>query len=241
MLFRSLESEDPGTDANAYLGEIDPIDYIDGFESGVILSIITAGTAQEDEEVYRQRREDYYGVREFASNKKFWITELDAMDVVGGCKPVRAATGGGNIAITIIGADYKAPTAAVVAAVQQAADPLTKTAEGEGLAAIGAAVVISGCSTTTINITAKITFSDGITYTDIQSAVEAAIDAYFIDLGKSWEDSTVPLVVRVSQIELRLLEVEGITDIENITINGSGSNLTLAQNYLPVRGTITCS
>jgi uncharacterized phage protein gp47/JayE len=236
----SLESEDPGAEANSYIGEIEPIDYIEGFETGTILSVISAGTDIEDEEIYRERRMKFYTVKSFAGNIAYWREEIDALDGVGGCKPVRATAGGGHIDITIIGSDFKVPSAAVIAAVQQAAGPTTATADNEGLTPIGSGVTIYGCTAKTVNIAATLTFASGITYADVQSQVEAAIDAYFVELGQTWEASTEVLTVRKSQIEIRLLDISGITDVENIMLNSVDANLTLGTNELPVRGTITC-
>lgn len=233
-----ITADDAGTEPNSYFGDIEPTEYVEGFENGTITAISTAGTDQEDEEVYRKRRIEFYSVKPFAGNIAYYKTEVDAMNGVGGCKPSRVSAG--NVKIVIIGSDYKAPSAEIVAAVQKAVDP-ESSGDGEGIAPIGASVTVSGVTGETVNITAKITFSSGISYSDVQSYIEAAIDAYFVELGKSWEASATNLVVRVSQIEIRLLEISGITDVENITLNGTAANLTLGDNVIPVRGTFTCS
>ena len=47
---------------------------------------------------------------------------------------------------------------------------------------------------------------------------------------------TAFLVVRVSQIETRLLSIKGIVDIDNTRINGTAENLTLGRYEVPMFG-----
>ena len=65
-----------------------------------------------------------------------------------------------------------------------------------------------------------------------------AIESYFTELAESWADQTEPLVVRISQIESRLLGISGILDIANTKINGEAANCTLTLDHIPVLGTI---
>lgn len=46
------------------------------------------------------------------------------------------------------------------------------------------------------------------------------------------------LVVRISQIESRLLGITGILDIANTTINEKAANHTLALDHIPVLGSL---
>lgn len=55
---------------------------------------------------------------------------------------------------------------------------------------------------------------------------ETAVQSYFAELSRAWAD-TDTLVIRVSQIETRILGVPGVIDITNTKINGSATNLSL--------------
>ena len=68
-----------------------------------------------------------------------------------------------------------------------------------------------------------------------------AIESYFTELAESWADQTEPLVVRISQIESRLLGISGILDIANTKINDEASNFTLELDHIPVLGSISPS
>ena len=54
----------------------------------------------------------------------------------------------------------------------------------------------------------------------------------------SWTDQNEALVVRISQVESRLLGITGILDIANTKINGEAANCTLTLDHIPVLGTI---
>ena len=54
-------------------------------------------------------------------------------------------------------------------------------------------------------------------------------------MRKTWADNPY-LVVRISQIETRILGVNGIVDIGNTKINGASDNLTLGKFEVPVFG-----
>ncbi|MDO0133332.1 phage tail protein, partial [Clostridioides difficile] len=60
---------------------------------------------------------------------------------------------------------------------------------------------------------------------------------YLNELNMSWEDEE-NLIVRISQIETRLLSIDGVLDITNTMINGVKSNLTIDSNSIVVRGEV---
>ena len=78
----------------------------------------------------------------------------------------------------------------------------------------------------------------GYEWDHLQAAIDAAISGYLLDLRKEWSERPY-LVVRISQIESRILNISGIVDIKNTSINGAEDNLTLAANEIPVYGGVT--
>ena len=57
----------------------------------------------------------------------------------------------------------------------------------------------------------------------------------FRSLRKTWADNPY-LVVRISQIETRILSIPGVVDIGNTRINAKADNLTLGKFEVPVFG-----
>lgn len=122
--------------------------------------------------------------------------------------------------------------------VQTAIDPTVNQGAGVGLAAIGHTVTIDGVTADTINLTLNVTLSEDIEWADVSSSANNAIDDYLHELNETWEDED-NLVVRISQIETRLLNVSGVIDIENTKINGTAANYTVDSTKIAVRGTVT--
>ena len=68
--------------------------------------------------------------------------------------------------------------------------------------------------------------------------MKAAIQSYFDELTHTWAD-TDGLIVRVSQIETKVLNVAGVIDITGTEINGQTANISLDADAIPVLGVVT--
>ena len=126
--------------------------------------------------------------------------------------------------------------------VQDIIDP-TKDAQGLGVAPIGHVVTVQGTTNVPVNITTAISFEPNFTWALVKLKVEEVIKNYLLELRKNWalknEKVSNNLVVRVSRIEAKILDINGILDIQNTTINGSSNNLQLTEFQIPVWGGIT--
>lgn len=71
--------------------------------------------------------------------------------------------------------------------------------------------------------------------------IRQTIEAYLLELRQNWKNSKsgVSTIVRISQIETRLLNLSGVLDIGQTTINGVDKNLIIGGNDLPVLGAVT--
>lgn len=87
-------------------------------------------------------------------------------------------------------------------------------------------------------ITTTVTFDEGYNWSNTKTEIEEAVGAYLLELRKAWADNT-STIVRVSQIETRILSVKGVLDVANTKINGSTSNLTLTKYQIPVLGGVS--
>ena len=66
-----------------------------------------------------------------------------------------------------------------------------------------------------------------------------AIDNYFLELAKGWENEEY-VTVRMLRVNAAIAGVEGIVDAQDTTLNGKHENLLLDPNAIPVRGVIVC-
>lgn len=146
---------------------------------------------------------------------------------------------GGTVLITIVDSDdYGEASNALIQSVQETLDPVEYAGEGYGVAPIGHIVVVRSADPLSIQIRTQLSFNDGYTWSSTKDAIEAALSEYFLDLRKDWNRNDYT-VVRISQIEAKILAVEGVVDIQNTLMNGTAANMTLGKYQIPIFGGIT--
>lgn len=147
-------------------------------------------------------------------------------------------TVGGTVKVYIITSEFKAPSEALVSTVQTALDPTVSAGEGDGLAPIGHVVNVRGVIEVPIRVDLAVTYKEGYSFDTLKSNIEETVDAYFHELATQWAVSD-NLVIRVAQIEARVLMLEGVLDISSALLNGSEDNITLEMDEIPTRGDIS--
>lgn len=144
-------------------------------------------------------------------------------------------TVGGTVLLTILNSEYDPASDLLLSVVQNYFDPPQETGEGKGLAPIGHVVSVKSASPVAVNVQTNIVFDAGYGWDNLQTPIEEVISNYFLELRQAWQTSPY-LVIRVSQIETRILTVQGVIDISDTAINGETRNLTLGRYEVPVFG-----
>lgn len=241
-----LQCETAGNVGNLESGILIPIEYVDGLQTAVLTDVLVPGEDDEATEILRQKYFDSYNSQSFGGNVAYYKEKVNSLDGVGGVKVKRAWNGGGTVKLTIIDSTYSKPSeddngfSVLVASVQEAVDPLENQGEGLGIAPIDHIVTVVGCGETTVDIQTKLSFQENWNWEAVKPYVEKAIDDYFKELSASWEDAeNNNLIVRISQIETRLLDIEGVLDVADTTLNGAAENLSIDVDNIPTRGSIT--
>lgn len=85
-----------------------------------------------------------------------------------------------------------------------------------------------------IKIETKLEYSSGYSWDKIKREYEEAIDNYLHELNQNWANED-KIIVRISQIETRILNIKGVLDISNTTIQGVATNYVLDSNSIVVR------
>jgi uncharacterized phage protein gp47/JayE len=147
--------------------------------------------------------------------------------------------GGGTVRLVVTDALNGVPSPVLVDAVQQAIDP-TQDGHGIGMAPIGHIVTVEGVTATAVDVDVALEYEAGATWAGVQGMAVQAIDLYLGELAAAWDEAG-QTVVRVSQIESRLLGVEGIRDVTGTTLNGAAGNLVLGADSIPERGLVNGS
>lgn len=147
----------------------------------------------------------------------------------------RKLTTGGTVLLTITDSNYNAANETLIDSVQKIIDPKDSSGEGYGIAPIGHEVTVKSAVPVEIAVRTNVTFSAGYSWENLSDSISSAVSAYLLELRKEWADSSY-LIVRISQIETRLLSVEGIIDVSDTTINGNSENAVLGEYEIPVLG-----
>ncbi len=232
-----VECETEGTVGNKYFGSLIPIDYIDGLESIEIIELLIPGEDEEDTEDLRERYFETFGSQAYGGNQKDYIQKANAISGVGSTKITPVWNGGGTVLLTILNSEFGKASEALIEKVQEEIDP-TQDASGQGIAPIGHIVTVRTADETEINISTVITFQEGYTFSGAETAITEAIEGYLLEIRKVWADETTS-VVRISQIETRIMNIAGVVDVTGTKINGETSNLVLDVYSIPVLGAVT--
>ncbi len=232
-----LECETAGTGGNRNFGTLLPINYIDGLSYAEVTEILIPG---EDDEETEQLRARYFATLDsqaYGGNITDYKEKVNELQGVGGVKVYPVWNGGGTVKLVIINSEYNKPSEELISDIQTRIDPVQNRGNGAGIAPIGHIVTVEGVGAQTVNIEANISYKPDWTWNDVKGYVERTIDEYFKELSKSWSDNE-NLIVRISQLETRLLNVEGVIDISGTKINALEQNLLLDENCIPVRGDV---
>ncbi|QOS98102.1 baseplate J/gp47 family protein [Brevibacterium sp. JNUCC-42] len=233
-----MECEVAGTIGNHASGTLLPIDYIDQLATAQLMDVIVPGNDEEDDESLRKRYFEAQKAQAFGGNIADYKEEIRGIPGVGGVKVYPTWRGGGTVRCVLIGADFNSPSAMMVEEIQTAIDPVENSGEGLGVAPIGHKVTIAGTSHVPVNVVTRLTLESSVTLEQVRTDIEQAITEYLLSLRKTWQE-TDKIIVRISQLEARILNVRGVLDIADTKLNGTGGNIELTTEQIPKQGEIT--
>ncbi|AFL99534.1 putative phage Mu protein gp47-like protein [Desulfitobacterium dehalogenans ATCC 51507] len=233
----ALECETSGTAGNRQFGTLLPITYVNDLARAELTDVLVPGEDEETDEALRSRYYETVNEPAFGGNIADYKQKINAINGVGGTKVFPTWAGGGTVKCTIIAADWEEPSPALVEEVQTIIDPEENQGEGLGQAPIGHAVTISGVDVVTVNVETTLTLAPGVTPGQVQSDVEAVIEAYLLEQRKTWAAQT-QIIVRTAQIDARMLTVQGVEDVSGTMLNGVDANLVLDEEEIPSLGTV---
>ncbi len=175
----------------------------------------------------------YEGIGDSLSSEvKKWI------DTVYAAAKEKKLTTGGSVLLTILNSEFDTASQELIETVQRTIDPEEYGGEGYGLAPIGHVVLVRSAEGVQIAVKVKITFDYGYNWTKLRSSIEGVITEYFSELRREWAEVST-LVVRISQIETRILGIRGIIDVEDTMLNGHDENYILGAYEVPVFGGVS--
>lgn len=148
-------------------------------------------------------------------------------------------TVGGTVLITVTNSlDFGVASDVLLNKIQTELDPVDSAGEGCGLAPIGHVVSVKSADPIEVYINTTLTFDEKHNWSNTSVLIQEAVSSYLLELRKGWGDNS-NIIVRVSQIETRILGVNGVIDVTNTQVNGSVNNLVLTQYQIPVLGGVS--
>lgn len=251
-----LTCDTVGTVGNGYSGKLLPITFVQGLTVAMMTTIIIAGTDEEDDEALRSRYILSLSEQPFGGNIASYRNYILALENIGAVQIYPVYKGGGTVLCSILDANYDPATQALVDYVQYLICPpdagnSTPSANGYGVAPIGAQVDIGAATALTINVTTTVQLSAGYTIEAIQSKVEDAIEEYLLLVRRSWgnplQSNTIdyPVYVYISRINVAILAIEGVVNVLNTALNGVQEDIHCTEDgtiqELPVLGAVVIS
>ena len=282
-----VQCESKGVIGNQYMGDMIPMEYIDGLQTAQLTKILVPGEDEEDTEEFRKRYFETFSEQAFGGNRADYLEKVRSVDGVGNCKVTRVWNGdirpaelipsaavqswyegviqtgglngevknwltkvytaarekkltvGGTVLVTVINSlNFGKAEDVLLQKIQTKLDPEQNAGEGYGLAPIGHVVRVKSAETVNVTITTTLTFEEGYGWNNLKTAIQEAAEAYLLELRKEWADST-NIVVRISQLETRILGVKGVVDITDTKVNGTANNFNLTEYQIPVLGGVS--
>lgn len=237
-----LTCSTPGTIGNHYTGNILPVTAIPNLTSAVIGTIITAGTDEETDESLRARYMATFDAPAFGGNIAAYRNTILAIEGVGAVQVYPAWKGGGTVLCSILGDDLKPALPATVKNVQNIICPPedngeSPSANGYGMAPIGASVTITTATELTLNISCDIEFVNSVqngaeTYqTQIEEKIQEYLDSANAAWGNALKSHTVKYEVTVylARIVYAILSIQEVVNVTNLKVNGSSADLHLTE------------
>ncbi len=228
--FDSINSNAFGGNKADYINWVNAIDGVGGTKAARVWNGDISPTDLIPSDTVSEWYEDV--IDELDSDVKSWLTAVYT------AAAEKKLVTGGTVLITIINSEYAAASDELVESVQEELDPADSSGEGYGIAPIGHVVTVQSVTEVSVTVTTEITFESGYSWSNMTSAIESAVESYFVELRQAWASSEY-LVVRISQIENCILNLSGVIDITGTKLNNSESNISLGKYEIPVLGGVS--
>lgn len=235
-----LQCEDKGIIGNDYIGELLPINLINGLASATMTDLITPARDDEDDESLRTRYFDKVDQQPFGGNIAQYREYLLGIAGVGAVQIYPTWNGGGTVKTVILDSQYNPISNDFKNQIQTKIDPMVingtpvQQGLGLGLAPIGHRVTVDTASQVIINISATITLAGSFSIGQVTPTIETALSDYIQELEEAWDVADVfnnyALTVYLARIGAAMLAVNGVVNVANPKINGVAADLVLTQS-----------
>ncbi|MFR4462954.1 MAG: hypothetical protein ACLT63_20385, partial [Bacteroides xylanisolvens] len=84
-------------------------------------------------------------------------------------------------------------------------------------------------------------YMSGYSWSSVGAAVKEKIAEYLKSIAMEWKNGneTTKSTIYISKLQAAVLDVDGVVDIAETTLNSSRANLVLDWNQIPILGEVT--
>lgn len=219
-----LVCETPGSAGNDCMGQLIPIEYVNGLQKAELVELLKPGTDEEDTESLRDRYLTILRKPSTSGNIYDYYNWTMSCDGVGAAKIFPLANGPGTVKIVIADEDKSEATPALCRQVKEFIEEQRP---------VGATVTVASAVELPVNVMAGVKLHSGLNLGEVQNAFQTALADFLSD--NAFELSYVGYA-RVGNI---LLETPGVEDYEGLTLNGQTHNIALTDEQIAAAGTVT--
>lgn len=234
----AIESETAGSQTVVdYNSEVLSVEGIPGLEGASLVFEHPEDFNGVDAESDEDLRERYYitvrrnpGSGNIA-DYEYWCSEITG---VGKVIVQPLWNGGGTVKVTVLDSNGDPASPGLVTDVKEYLDPVDGL--GMGKAPIGAHVTVEPAVAIAIDIVVSIRLNSSKSLADVQAEFANDVESYFTSINLSSNRTVI-----LNMIGSVMVNVSGVIDYDNLTLNGVSKNIILGVNEIPALGTVTLS
>ena len=230
--------EETGAGPNDLRGDLIPIDFTEGLESAKVTELLVAGDDDESKESLYKRYIESFTSQSFAGNIAAYKEKFASVQGIGGSKIYPTWQGAGTVKAVLISSDYTAVSDYLIGQIRAEAVPAKGS--GYGWAPIGHNLTIESVKEVVISVSTQITYAAGYSSSNLSEKIKEKIKEYLKGIAEAWKegDEHTEAIVYISRLESAILDVQGVLDVNNTSLNKNGSNLTLQSDEIPKLGEV---
>lgn len=251
-----LECETPGEIGNVYSGDLSCVNFVSGLTTAFFVGTKTPGVDIETDASLRKRYLAAIGKVEFAGNITAYRNFMLSQDGVGAVQVYPVWNGAGTVLLSVVDDKFLPLSNSQIAVLQEIVCPPESggnapSANGYGMAPIGAVVTVTTPQSeyiyTTANISIKPTSSR--TKEEIEEEAATLILAYIHEQCESWGEmaswtqASYSITIYINKIAGIINGIDGVEVATNVRLNGGPTDIILQQSAqqqkIPVFGGVS--
>ncbi|MFV0552280.1 MAG: baseplate J/gp47 family protein [Anaerorhabdus sp.] len=216
------EVEQPGVQGNQLQGELLPIQNINSLGSAELLpDVILEAQDEETDEELRIRFYEHVHRNPFGGNISDYEEKCMGIEGVGAVQVFPIWDGPGSVFLMIGNESQREATIELVEKVQKIFQP--REDSFDGLAPIGHVVTVGTSKNLRVDINASLKLSSGTSIDIVKERVTEEVTRYINSI--SFREQAI----YHSKVIVAILNVEGVLDVTNLTLNNTSGNLELSK------------